>query len=323
MTRKTTWLLARLAGTAGLLGFLFWKLDLSSLRERLHTFRPAWYLAGLATILLYVVIQALILQRLLASRGQAARTRDLARMIFISSFFGLFLPGSVGADAALCYALFRTSAAKEDVISSIVFARIVTLLGMVALAFGTSLSPLCPMPALRWAALALVAAAAGGYLVVAAAWRRWRSGIPAGPSPLGLAQRAVQFGFRAMDVLAAFGRDGRMWLRVVPLVLAIGFIRIGLDYVSAASLGLRPPLVDFFVFTPAITVATMLPVTIAGFGVREGSFVYLFSQVGVSGADALAISEISFSYTLWVSLIGAVFYAASGVRAGGRAPSDQ
>ena len=315
MTKPTAWKLARAASAAALLGILFWRLDLSPLRERLHAFEPAWYLAGLAGILVYVVVQALLLQGLLAARGPRASVADLARMIFVSSFFGLFLPGGIGADAVLCYMLFRSTTAKESVLSAVLFARIVTLMGMVALAFAAGLHPRCPLPGLKAVALALLAAAVVGAAAFVFTWRRWGARqlarLADGTS---LPRRAARFGLRTLDVLSDLSGDPRALGRVVPLVLIVSLMRIGMDYVSARSLGLAIAPINFFLFTPVATIATTIPLTTAGLGVREGSYVYLFSLVGVKGADAMCVSLVSFSFTLWVSLIGAFIYAASSAR---------
>ena len=322
MTSKTTWLLARLAGTAGLLGLLCWKIDLTPLHERMHFFQPRWYLFGLATILLYVVIQASLLRTLLTSRGLSVRLADIIRMIFISSFFGMFLPGGIGADAALCYALFRSTTAKETVLSSIVFARTITLMGMTAIAIAADFLPNGPLPGLRNVLLFLIGVTIAGFMAFAILWRRqkniWMTAT-GGVFP----QRLLRFVFRTIDVLVDFGCDARILFRTASLALLICIIRIGMDYISAASLGLHPPLIDFFLFTPAVTVATTVPLTVAGLGVREGSYVYLFSLVGVAGADALSISLLSFSFTLWVSLIGAIVYVTTGLRASIRRMTDQ
>jgi uncharacterized membrane protein YbhN (UPF0104 family) len=64
------------------------------------------------------------------------------------------------------------------------------------------------------------------------------------------------------------------------------------------------PLAYFFLYVPLITVLAMLPVSVAGLGVREGGVVFFFGKVGVDPATALGMSLIWFSLTVLVSAIG-------------------
>jgi hypothetical protein len=58
-----------------------------------------------------------------------------------------------------------------------------------------------------------------------------------------------------------------------------------------------------------------LPISIGGLGVREQTFVLLFSSLGVSGAAAAAMSLANYVLTnLVIGLIGGALYALEGAR---------
>ena len=59
---------------------------------------------------------------------------------------------------------------------------------------------------------------------------------------------------------------------------------------------------------PLITVVAMLPVSVAGLGVREGGVVYFFAKVGVEPAIALSMSLVWFSLSLAVSGLGGLAF---------------
>jgi uncharacterized membrane protein YbhN (UPF0104 family) len=63
-----------------------------------------------------------------------------------------------------------------------------------------------------------------------------------------------------------------------------------------------------------VSLVTLLPISIAGLGVREVTYAGLFSLVGVPQALAVSISLLSFSLSLVVCLIGGVLYATGGWR---------
>jgi uncharacterized membrane protein YbhN (UPF0104 family) len=75
-------------------------------------------------------------------------------------------------------------------------------------------------------------------------------------------------------------------------------------YFVGVGLNLGVPLTYFFVFVPLVTVVAMLPVSVAGLGVREGAVIFFFAKAGVDAATALSLSLVWFSLTLIVSSLG-------------------
>jgi hypothetical protein len=67
-------------------------------------------------------------------------------------------------------------------------------------------------------------------------------------------------------------------------------------------LGLAPALIA--VVVPLVLIATALPVSIGGFGVREGSYVALLADAGVSSGDATLLSLLSAAAMALASLPG-------------------
>jgi hypothetical protein len=54
----------------------------------------------------------------------------------------------------------------------------------------------------------------------------------------------------------------------------------------------------------------MIPLSLNGLGMREGTWVLLFSQVGVASEAAFSMSILSLLLVTAVSLVGGVFYLA-------------
>jgi uncharacterized membrane protein YbhN (UPF0104 family) len=77
--------------------------------------------------------------------------------------------------------------------------------------------------------------------------------------------------------------------------LAIGTFWLG------RSLGLQLQLLDYLLFTSLVTLVTSLPLTIGGWGIREGTIVTLFGSVGIAAHSALAFSIL---YGVSVAVIG-------------------
>ena len=68
----------------------------------------------------------------------------------------------------------------------------------------------------------------------------------------------------------------------------------------------------FFSFVPIVAVMTMLPISVSGIGIREGAFVYLFSQVGMPVSQAFAGSILVYALTLISTIPGGIIYLLEG-----------
>jgi hypothetical protein len=62
-----------------------------------------------------------------------------------------------------------------------------------------------------------------------------------------------------------------------------------------------------------VTVVTLIPISIGGFGVREGSYVVLLSGASIAATEATLISVLSVAALFLASLPGAFLLARSGV----------
>jgi len=87
-----------------------------------------------------------------------------------------------------------------------------------------------------------------------------------------------------------------------------------LFYLLAQALGLeRVDLLDCIVLVPPVILITTIPISIAGWGLREGAMVTLFAFVGVAQGDAFVLSILFGVVSLMLSLpAGLVWLASSG-----------
>jgi uncharacterized membrane protein YbhN (UPF0104 family) len=80
-------------------------------------------------------------------------------------------------------------------------------------------------------------------------------------------------------------------------------------YLIALALGVHLSIWYFLLFIPIISLVTLVPISFSGLGVREGAYVYLFSQVGVEALSAVSMSLGFYGLRLIGGLIGGVIYA--------------
>jgi uncharacterized membrane protein YbhN (UPF0104 family) len=76
----------------------------------------------------------------------------------------------------------------------------------------------------------------------------------------------------------------------------------------ARGLGITVHVADFLLYLPIITSLSSIPISFSGFGVREGLYVEMFSQVGMPAVQALALSLLGYIVSLLWSLVGGIFF---------------
>ena len=98
-----------------------------------------------------------------------------------------------------------------------------------------------------------------------------------------------------LTLLQGCAANRPMLIHIVGLALVIQTVVIVSVYFLGEALDLEVSLLFHFVAIPVITLVTLLPISLNGLGVREVSFVVIYSKIGVSSEGALALS---FSFTL-------------------------
>jgi uncharacterized membrane protein YbhN (UPF0104 family) len=112
-------------------------------------------------------------------------------------------------------------------------------------------------------------------------------------------------------------------LKLISIIFIYQNCGIIAIYLIGASLNVSVPLVYYFIFCPLISIISLLPVSIAGIGVREGGFVYFFTRVGASKPEALSIALLLFFEAICMALIGGILYWAAGASSAGMATHKQ
>ena len=80
----------------------------------------------------------------------------------------------------------------------------------------------------------------------------------------------------------------------------------------AIAIGLHASWWEILVLTPFPLFLSLLPISIGGWGVREGAIVVAFSLVGIGAAQSLAVSFAFGAAIIVASLPGAIVWLLSG-----------
>jgi uncharacterized membrane protein YbhN (UPF0104 family) len=110
------------------------------------------------------------------------------------------------------------------------------------------------------------------------------------------------------QALELFHRPATPKLRIVASSLALQITAVLFYIASARAVGLDTPASLFFFIVPASVIAAMLPVSLNGLGLREGTLIGLLTAQGASAATSGAFAFLALAVSLFFSLIGGVVY---------------
>ncbi len=288
------------AVTVGLIVWVFARTDFEPVLARMGEISPAPLVLVAAAIIIQYAFFAtrwwLVARAIEAISGWVAALRYTA----VSLFFNQALVSTVGGDAVRVWLVHRDGVTLGRAVSGVVLDRTMALLALVLLVLLTlplSLSAIGdPALAGGLAALAGAGTAAFAGLVVAGRptqrlFERWRPTRP-------LARMLS-------DVFALFAR--RDVFAIALGLSAINHLLSGaIAVLLARAMDVPLGVVDGVTLFLPIILAASLPISIGGWGVREGAMVVVLGEIGVAGSDALALSLIyGFTY-LASGIVGGV-----------------
>lgn len=233
--------------------------------------------------------------------GHTLKFRRALPIVLIGYFFNLTLISSVGGDGVRMWRAYRAGLPGPVAASSVIIERLAQVFAhlLIVAASIPLLFDLVPDAFLRAAVVSLLAIGLVGFAVLMTLDRL--------PAPL---RR-----FRILGASAQFAKDLRRILlkpaTAIPTVL-LGFVNQITVVIVVAMLaaGLRLPVgfADCLIIVPSAMLLTAIPVSIAGWGVREGAFVAGFSYVGLGATDALTLSVLFGLLNLAVRLPGVLVW---------------
>lgn len=271
---------------------LVWQMvDGAEVAARLRALRPGWVLVAVLLLLGQTVLSALRWRLTAAQLGHEMGLRRALREYFLAQVMNLALPGGVLGDAGRAVRAGAV-AGLERAGQAVVFERLAGQAALVAVvlvaALVVSLTPGgIVLPGAMLAGLAVVTAGllmAGGMVVLAGAhWPRV----------------AV---WRAAAARAVFARG--VWPQQAALSLGTVAANLLAFAACAAAVGVWLPLGAVLVILPLVLFTMLVPLTIGGWGLREGAAVALFPLAGATGAEGFAASAAFGVVFLLTSVLG-------------------
>ncbi len=301
--------IVRVGVTVVLIGLVLSRLDLEQFAQVLIGSNWWWLLPAVALQLGMTVLAAGRWRAILDNFRIRPGWKPLVQLGFIGSFFNLCLPSSIGGDVFRAYYLAkRAGRSMTTTLTTTILERNGGLCALLLIGASASLwwglprggavsSFLFPLIIVLYllANLALF----HSRLHRLAGWTLRRLGW----TGLEAKMELVYEGLRELI------RNRWALLRVVAISLLIQTGSVTIVWVASHALSLELPFPVFLVLVPIVNLSIMVPVTINGFGLREGLYVLLFTGLGVSREQAVALSLLNALVVMAAALPGGVVYS--------------
>ena len=289
----------------GLILFLLAHIDLAALGRVLAHAHVGWVLVTILLFAFSILLRTLRWGVLVRAREMKVGFWRLARWYFIGAFFNTLLPTGFGGDVVKSVYLANETDDPGGAVGTVVLDRFLGIL--VLLGIGAAAAPFSRAEISRWVPLALFLAFLGGaggfWLLRQRRLIRWMRDHLLRFLPGGLSERlAAMASLRSLyDALQDY--DGPTLLRAIAMSLIFNACWILINMTAGLAVGVNASLIDYLVFTPLVSLALLLP-SIGGIGVRELSYVGLFTQIGATPEAAMAMSLTVYLATVLTGLLG-------------------
>jgi uncharacterized membrane protein YbhN (UPF0104 family) len=270
-----------------------------------------WLAVAAGLMLTALVMAALRWWAVTEAIGPEAPLRRLVSHTFAGQFVSNALPSTIGGDVVRVARLGRDTGETADAFASVLLERLTGWLVLPLLTFaGFSLDP-----SVRGAAAATQLALVVGIVTLVAL-----IGIlVAADHPRLLGRFAQSDGWRRFAGSVHLGTQRlRRHPRSAFVVLGAGIIYQGTLVAAVAAtsrvVGMDVPVLAVAAVTPAVLMLQVLPIGLAGLGVREGAFALFLAPLGVPAEQAVALGLLVWLLTVVTSLAGAPAFLLGGPR---------
>jgi glycosyltransferase 2 family protein len=231
--------------------------------------------------------------------GFNERVSFYVQSYFKGTFFNQVLPGSIGGDATRMIDLVQKGYEKKDAFYGIFVDRVVGLVGLLVLNLGANLAFYGTFPQWLFNLINLITLGGiAGFILM-----------------LNLDRFTFLSGLKGLDLFHRLGlRMRRLYHSRTLLFTHVGisvivhlFTVIAI-YFLALSVDVWQNIGIFLVAVPPVFLLTIVPISLAGWGVREGAMVGILMLVGIAKAKILAISILYGILLILTALPGAWFW---------------
>ena len=288
------------------------RVDYEPLKAILRDLRLEFCLAIIGALYVQDFIKALKWHTLLLAKNINLSILRIIQVDFASTFLSLFVPSTISLDLFRAYGLSKEVASKKQAASSIIVDRALSLFALIVVAnvsvvlFYKTIA----VPEVAYTSTSTLVGFVAVVLIINSRFViRFLSRYEATIKKYKILQKLGEL----RESINEYKLHKSKLVKVFLLSVAMQTLRIVVYYLASLAVNANIPFQYFMIFTPIVMFLVMLPISLAGIGLRESSFVYFFTKVGVLGTIAFAIPALVSLMVVISVLPGGVIVALKGL----------
>lgn len=289
----------RIVVTLVIFGLIFRSIDVDEVTQSVKDIVPRLLLLGVVFQLLSTTLAAYRWSLVMRPLGYEQNFGFFLRSYFKGAFFNQGLPTSIGGDAVRVLDVAREQGRKRDAFYGVFIDRVLGLLGLLLLNLLANLiNPELLPDGVFWVINLLIFCGIIGlvmlYYLRHLQWlERW----------------TVSRMFQTISArLAQVFSSPREVAIQMGLSVAVHFLALMAIFLVGRSVELEYNLLTFMIIVPPVILLTLIPLSLAGWGIREGAMIGFFTLLGADKATVLAMSIVYGVVLILASLPGLVVY---------------
>ena len=292
---------------------IVWSVGPQSLWEAFQKIHLLWFVGAVLCAGIPAVLGVIRWRWILRVQGLEVKFPRLFSISFIGLFFNAFMLGSTGGDVIKAwYVAHETHHKKAEAVATVVVDRLIGLLAL----FVITLIMMAAFhhrvfddPKLFWFSMITLGIVLSTVLVtIIGLWHGFADKFPGLRAWL---QRMPHYDTlrRMVDAYRVYASHPVVLTKTLLISFAVHFFSMLSIVCIGYGLGVHTAsLVDYYLYLPIINSVTAVPITISGFGVREGMYIKMFREVGVAEPVALVMSLLGYLAALFWSIVGGGFF---------------
>jgi glycosyltransferase 2 family protein len=313
--RRVVVMIAKIAVSIALLAFLFSKIDTVSLWASAKKASLPWLVAALGVQALNVIASTWRWRLLLDAQDVKLKSRTLLGSYLVATFFNNFLPSNVGGDVIRIRDTAGATRSKTLATTVVLVDRALGLMALVLISavgataaaryYGSGASPI--WPSWLWAVFLVAAAITAPVVYAPEGFGRLLQPLTiVHPEWVGkridkLTEALSRFRERPSALAGCF--SGAVLVQGLMVVFYLAVVYALKIPITASELA---------VIVPISLVVQMLPVSVNGLGLREATFSFYFTRLGLPIESAVLLSLMGAAVLMVFSLSGAAVYVSRG-----------
>ncbi len=305
--RPLTFVLKALFSLSILIFLLTTQTSVKDILGKMKTLSLGWLFLSFSLHAFGLLASAFRWQILARAQGDDIPLSFLTKSYLVGTFFNNFLPTRFGGDVVRIWdgSRFSRSLLKSSAIVLVErFTGIVVLFLFALLASLNRMDMARQIPVI-WISLLFGLVGLGSVIVFFSPWaERFFGLIP----KKGFLKKATEKIMLFRETILHYRTQKGPFLRATGWAFLLQLNVILYYFLIGKALHLKIHFVDYFIFIPIVLIIQLIPITINGLGLREGSYIEIFKFYGIAPETAFSFSLVDVAFVLVLGIIGGIIY---------------